>query len=235
MQNYNNTVIISADRNGSTAFVESIKKNKYYQTTEINLGECFSQDYEDNPRYPYPPGSQNAEPRTDFWNEELYKPSEVIDAINIGTGKQVILKCLITWLNFNDHYFDIKSKRKIFLYRNMFESSLSRCLAQKNGTWQNDMSTDKHVIPEDFFISKLEFRIERYSEFLDQILNWTNEIVFYETFKFKKNIVVKKNTDRINVISNYNDLRKIYNRYKDTIYDIEKKINKKDQTLRLCN
>jgi hypothetical protein len=117
----------------------------------------------------------------------------------------------------------------------MFESSLSRCLAQKNGTWQNDMSTDKHVIPEDFFISKLEFRIERYSEFLNQILNWTNEIVFYETFKFKKNIIVKKNTDRINVISNYNDLRKIYNRYKDIIDDIEKKINKKDQTLRLSN
>lgn len=233
MCNCNNTVVISADRNGSTAFIESIKKDKYNQLLEINLGECFSQDYEDNPRYPYGAGSLNAEPRPKFWNEQLYTPSQVINTINIGTGKKVLLKCLITWQNFNESYFDINSKRKIFLHRNIFDSSLSRCLAQKIGQWHNETNADVHTIPEDFFISTLEFRIGRYDKFLDQILNWTNEIVFYETFEFKKNIVVRKNTDRINVVSNYKDLKKIYNQYKNTIDNIEKNINKKDQTLRL--
>lgn len=225
MENYNNTVVIAADRNGSTAFIESIKRNNYNHTTEINLGECFSQDYENNPRYPYRPGSHNADPRPHFWNEQIYKPSQVIDAINIGTGKRVILKCLITWQNFNNSYFDIKAKRKIFLYRNMFASSLSKCLAQKIGTWHNDMSTDVHIIPEDFFISGLEWRIKRYNKFLDQILDWTNEIVLYDEYHFKEDISIKKNPDRKKIVSNYDDLKEIYNnKYANTVNDIEKEI-----------
>ena len=71
MENYNNTVVITADRNGSTAFIESIKRNNYNSIVEINLGECFSQDY--------------GNPSPKFWNEQIYKPPQVIDAINIGT------------------------------------------------------------------------------------------------------------------------------------------------------
>ena len=224
LNNYNNTVVISADRNGSTAFIESIKRYNYNLTTEINLGECFSQDYEDNPRYPYKPGSQNAEPRPEFWNEQIYSPPQVIDAINIGTGKRVILKCLITWQNFNESYFDIKSKRKIFLYRNMFDSTLSRCLAHKIGIWQNDMSTDTHIIPEDFFISKLECRIQSYNKFLNQVLDWTNEIILYEEYEFKKDISLKKHPDRIKIVSNYNDLKEIYREYSYSIDAIENDI-----------
>ena len=224
MEHYNNTVVITADRNGSTAFIESIKKNNFNLTSEINLGECFSQDYEDNPRYPYRPGAQNAEPRPKFWNEQMYSPPQVIDAINIGTGKRVILKSLITWQNFNESYFDIKAKRKIFLYRNMFDSTLSRCLAQKNGIWQNDASTDMHTIPEDYFIEKLEWRIQSYNKFIDQIIYWTNEIILYEKYKFKKDIRIRKNTDRKYIINNYDNLKKIYNRYSNIIDTIEKKI-----------
>jgi len=95
LENYNNTVVITADRNGSTAFIESIKRNNYNSTVEINLGECFSQDY--------------GNPSPKFWNEQIYKPPQVIDAINIGTGKRVIVKCLITWKNFNESYFDINT------------------------------------------------------------------------------------------------------------------------------
>jgi len=225
LEHYNNTVVITADRNGSTAFIESIKKNKLnLSTVEINLGECFSQDYEENPRYPYRQGSQNAEGRAEFWNEQIYSPAQVIDAINIGTGKRVILKCLITWQNFNNSYFDIKAKRKIFLYRNMFDSTLSRCLAQKNGYWHNDESTDMHTIPEDFFIEKLEWRINRYNIFLDQILDWTNEIILYEKYNFKKDIIVRKNYDRKTIVKNYDNLKEIYRSYANAIDNIEKEI-----------
>ncbi len=225
MEHYNNTVVITADRNGSTAFIESIRRSKLnISTTEINLGECFSQDYDENPRYPYRPGSQNAEPRPEFWNEQMYSPAQVIDAINIGTGKRVILKCLITWQNFNNSYFDIKAKRKIFLYRNMFDSTLSRCLAQKIGVWHNDTSIEMHTIPEDYFIEKLESRIQSYNIFLDRILDWTNEIVLYEKYTFKKDIIMKKNTDRKTIVNNYDNLKEIYYSYENIIDNIEKEI-----------
>ena len=223
LENYNNTVVITADRNGSTAFIESIKIDNYNLTYEINLAECFSQDYDDNPRYEYKTG-QNSRPRPHFWNEQIYKPSQVIDAINIGTGKKVILKCLITWQNFNELYFNIKAKRKIFLYRNMFDSSLSKCLAEKTGEWHNDVGTDTHTIPEDFFTDILEWRIERYSKFLDQILDWTNEIVIYEEYKFKEDISVKKHPDRKMIVSNYNNLKEIYRKYSYSIDAVEKEI-----------
>lgn len=210
LENYNNTVVITADRNGSTAFIESIKRNNYNSIVEINLGECFSQDY--------------GNPSPKFWNEQIYKPPQVIDAINIGTGKRVIVKCLITWKNFNESYFDIKSKRKIFLYRNMFDSSLSNCLGQKIGTWHNDMSTDTHTISKEFFITVLEYRIKKYNKFLDKILDWTNEIVLYEEYNFKRNIPLRKHPDRKKIVSNYDDLKEIYNEYAHTINTIENDI-----------
>lgn len=224
MENYNNTVVITADRNGSTAFMQSIKIDNYNLTSEINLGECFSQDYDDNPMHLYKPGSQNSEPRPEFWNEQMYSPPQVIDAINIGTGKKVILKCLITWKNFNESYFNIKAKRKIFLYRNMLDSSLSKCLALKTGDWHDDMNTNTHIISEDSFISELKTRIRKYNKFLDQILDWTNEIVIYEEYRFKKKISLKKHPDRKMIINNYNDLKEIYHEYSYSIDAIEKEI-----------
>ena len=225
MEHYNNIVVITSDRCGSTAFIESIKKpSNVNQTTQINLAECFSQDYEINPRYPFGPRAQNYDPKPKFWNEQTYSPPQVIDAINIGTGKSVVLKCLITWANFNNSYFDIKAKRKIFLHRNMFDSTLSRCVAHKTTQWHNATSTIKHNIPEDFFISKLEWRIRKYNEYLHQILDWSNETVLYEEYQFGENGTVKKNPDKMDIVINYDNLKEIYDSYSMIINSIEEQI-----------
>lgn len=216
LENYNNTVILSADRNGSTAFQNEIQPMSQNQDYFIFLSECFSQDKNKN----QPPA---------WWEPSSYSPAKVIETINKGTGKSVSLKIQITWPNFNNNYFDIIANRRIFLHRNLFDSTLSRCIAQQTGLWHtltNESPNVKNVsIGLDFFKSRLEYRIEKYLDAIPYIYNWANEFYRYETYKFTKKIHIKPNPDKKQYVLNYKELFDFYNSYSEIDY-IETEIKK---------
>ena len=83
------------------------------------------------------------------------------------------------------------------------------------------------------FISDKNLKVEliliiddgkKYNKFLDKILDWTNEIVLYEEYNFKRNIPLRKHPDRKKIVSNDDDLKEIYNEYAHTINTIENDI-----------
>lgn len=218
---YGNVVVMSADRNGSTAFMENLKGSLNLNGDyEIYLGECFSQDPEKN------------QP-TSWWDPSAVTPRQTIDFINRGTGKRVMLKLQITWPNFDNSYFDINAERRIFFHRNLFDSTLSRCVALKTGKWftghdeeYNDDSTIK--IPEDFFILKLEYRIEQYLKYLEQIRKWCNECYRYESYNYKDDLIIKPNLDKTRLVDNYYKLKYIYHSYPE-VAEIERILNEMTQ------
>ena len=71
-----NIVIISADRCGSTALQQHILGNNLNNDSMVWLGECFNTKMSQNVPY----------------NPEKYPPKSVINSINQGTGKNVIVK-----------------------------------------------------------------------------------------------------------------------------------------------
>jgi len=212
-KDYNNIVIISADRSGSTAFQHNLLGPIFNNNTILWLGECFSQD------------SGKGQPPK-WYNPKLYNPKQVIDIVNIGTGKSVLVKIQITYPNFSNDFLNISSKRKIFFHRNLFDSTLSRCIAQKTGKWlslQEKQNVENIEISEEFFLSRLHWRIEQYMKHLDNVLEWSNEIYRYETYKYSKNLFIKKNKDKKLIVKNYDKLKKIFEKQKD-IKIIENKI-----------
>lgn len=217
---YGNTLVLSADRNGSTAFMQDLKTNLNLNGDfEIFLGECFSQDSKKN----QPPS---------WWDPEGVPPSKVVDYINRGTGKSVILKLQITWPTFNNTYFNINATRRIFFHRNLFDSTLSRCIALRTGRWFThrdetpETSINTITIPEDFFTIRLEYRIEQYIKNMQYIQNWCNEWYRYETYNYCKNLIIIPNLDKNLVVNNYQKLKSIYNTYYE-INEIENMINEK--------
>lgn len=216
MENFDNIVILSADRNGSTAFQNDIKPMSQNQDYFIFLSECFSQDENKN----QPPV---------WWDSIMYPPAKVIETINKGTGKSVSLKIQITWPNFNCNYFDISAKRRIFLHRNLFDSTLSRCIAQQTGLWHtliDESPTIKNVcIGLDFFKLRLEYRIEKYLNAIPYIYDWANEFYRYETYNFTKNLHIKPNPNKEKYILDYKDLFDLYKSYSEVNY-IESEIKK---------
>lgn len=213
MENYNNIVIISADRNGSTAFQHDVLGRNLNNDKILWMGECFSQDPE-----------KNQPPR--WYDPVTYKPKDVINVVNHGTGKSVLLKIQITYPEFNTDFLDINATRKIFYHRNLFDSTLSRCIAQKTGHWfkfSNDDGYDDLTIPEDFFLSRLEYRIEQYNKHIDSVLEWANEVYRYESYKYSPKLTIKRNPDKSNTVKNYNKLYNLFAKYRDII-DIESKV-----------
>jgi len=215
LENYNNVIIISADRNGSTAFQQTIFNIKQNQDSHhVWLGECFSNDASK--------GLPNS------WHNPNVSPADVIEHFNKGTGKGAYLKIQITWPNFNKLFFDIPAQRKIFLHRNLFDSTLSRCVAQLTGKWftYNDSkkSTDRIVIDKEFFLSRFEYRLDRYLKHIDQILEWKNEYYRYENYNYESVKDMRKNRDKKDVVINYDELFDIYQKYSE-IEDIEKCLN----------
>lgn len=219
LENYNNTIILSADRNGSSAFQYDIQPMKINQDSFIFLSECFSQD----PEKGQPPN---------WWDSVAYPPSQVIETINKGTGKSVSLKIQITWGNFNKSYFDIAAKRKIFLHRNLFDSTLSRCIAQKTGLWHvykdNPPLINCTEIETDFFQARLEYRIEKYIDALPHIYNWATEFYRYENYTFRNKLQITPNPSKKDYILNYKDLFELYNSYNEIKF-IETEIEKIEQ------
>ena len=210
LENYNNIVIVSADRNGSTAFQHNILGPNYNNDDLLWLGECFSQDHEKG----QPPV---------WYNPSVYSPKNVINTVNIGTGKSVLLKIQITYPNFNKTFLDIQAERKIFFHRNLFDSTLSRCIAQTTGKWWWTQEKDQVVnISKEFFISRLEWRIEQYTKHIDSVLSWANEIYTYETYTYNENNPIKRNKNKKTVVENYNELKNVFDNY--DISRIENKI-----------
>jgi hypothetical protein len=213
LENYHNIVIISADRNGSTAFQHNILGQNLNNDKLLWMGECFSQDAEKN----QPPA---------WYNPNKFTPKETIKTVNIGTGKPVLIKIQITYPNFNKNFLEITAERKIFFHRNLFDSTLSRCIAQKTGKWwwNEESNKDKSVlIPEEFFLSRLEWRIDQYIHHIDAVLDWANEIYTYENYNYDQTLFLKPNKDKKEVVKNYNDLYKLY-KEKNSIKEIEEKI-----------
>lgn len=204
MENYNNIIIISADRNGSTAFQKSIFKIHQNQDDQhVWLGECFSND--------------KGKGLPNSWYDKSLKPKDVIEHFNKGVGKGVYLKIQITWPNFNYDYFDIPAKRRIFLHRNLFDSTLSRCVAQLTGQWftydHTNTITEPIEINEKFFRSRLEWRIEKYMLYLDSICKWKNEFYLYDTHDFSNVTDMKKNQNRKDIVKNFDYLKKVFEEY----------------------
>ncbi len=215
---YGNTIVLSADRNGSTAFIQNLKISRSLNgDSEVLLGECFSQDSNKN----QPPG---------WWDPENIPPSKVVEYVNRGTGKPATIKLQLTWPTFNKTYFDIKADKRIFFHRNLFDSTLSRCVALTTGHWFTTQNEDIDIssinIPQQFFVSRLEYRIEKYLEYIEYIQNWCNEWYRYETYKYPKNLIIKPNVDKQLIVDNYQDLKSVYNRYSETV-DIEKILSEK--------
>ena len=213
LENYNNIVIISADRNGSTAFQHNILGQNLNNDRILWMGECFSQDAEKN----QPPA---------WYNPLIHSPQRVIDTVNVGTGKSVLLKIQITYPNFDNTFLDIKAKRKIFFHRNLFDSTLSRCIAQTTGKWwwTKESNNDKSVsITEEFFLSRLDWRIEQYTAHIDAVLEWANEVYTYEKYNYNQNLFLKPNKDKKEVVENYEELYNLY-KEKTIIKTIEEKI-----------
>lgn len=216
LENYDNIIVMSADRNGSTAFQQSIFKISQNQDFKhVWLGECFSND--DSKGLPMP------------WYDSTIAPKDVIEHFNKGTGKGVYLKIQITWPSFNDKFFEIPANRRIFLHRNLFDSTLSRCIGQLTGYWFTDSTSQQNtntiIVPVDFFKARLEYRIDKYSEYIDKIKNWKNEFYRYETYNYSNsNTNIKKNVDKKSLVINYDQLFDIYKTY-SVIDEIEKCLN----------
>lgn len=195
-----NIVVVSADRNGSTAFMDELPKSGSLNGDfEIVLSECFSQD-----------AAKNQPPN--WWDPTGYPPAKVIEYLNRGTGKSVLLKIQITWPNFDLSYLEIEATRKIFFHRNLFESTLSRCMAQTTGHWHSLRGEDTQPYPEtridlDFFESRFLYRIEQYEKFIDPVLHWCNEIYHYETYKFAPQNILQTNPKKQASIVNYSELK----------------------------
>lgn len=205
MENYNNIVIISADRNGSTAFQHDVLGRNLNNDRLLWMGECFSQDPEKN----QPPS---------WYDPNTYKPKNVIDIVNKGTGKGVLLKIQITYPEFNNEFLNINANRKIFFHRNLFDSTLSRCVAQKTGHWFKFDNSDRYDpldIPVDFFISRLDYRIEQYNKHIDSVLEWAGEVYRYENYKYSRNLETKPNPDKSNTVKNYNQLYDVFTSYRE--------------------
>jgi hypothetical protein len=212
LENYNNIVIISADRNGSTAFQHNILGSNFNNDSLLWMGECFSQD--------------SAKGQPPSWYDPAYTPKDVIQTVNVGTGKPVLIKVQITYPNFDKSYLDITAKRKIFFHRNLFDSTLSRCIAQITGKWwkHQESITDNVVrIAPDFFMSRLDWRIEQYQRHLDSVLEWANEVYRYETYSYLDDNIIKPNKNKKDVVENYNELYDLFNENTD-IKKIEEKI-----------
>ena len=215
LENYKNIIIISADRNGSTAFQKSIFKIPQNQDAHhVWLGECFSND--------------KGKGLPNNWYDESIKPKDVVEHFNKGVGKGVYLKIQITWPNFNYDYFDIPAERRIFLHRNLFDSTLSRCVAQLTGEWftfkNSTIPSNKIIIDLDFFKSRLEYRLERYVKYIKTINQWRNEYYRYETHNFDNMLDLQKNQNRKQVVDNYDELFDLYKQYNE-IEEIEKCLN----------
>lgn len=215
-----NIIVLSADRNGSTAYMENLKKTSKYTLNgdyEVFLSECFSQDE-----------GKNQPPH--WWDPVNFPPDEVVRAINFGTGKRVVLKLQITWPTFDSTYYKINASRKIFLHRNLFDSTLSRCVALKTGHWFTDLNSEQNTglvhIDADFFKSRLDYRIERYIQNLDYILTWCNEWIRYENYNYQNDLRIKPNIDKQLVVENYNELYDLF-QSRAEIKVIEKEISKK--------
>lgn len=219
LENYNNIILISADRNGSTAFQEMLTPRRLNGDYEVFLGECFSQD----PDKQQPPS---------WYDPVNYGPKLLVETVNKATGKPVVLKAQITYPNFSLEILEIPAARKIFLHRNLFDSTLSRCIAQHTGHWftniNDTVNTDQIEIPLDFFISRLEWRIERYSVYLTSVLEWCNELYCYETYNYKVNLSIKPNNDKKFIVKNYDELKNKFLSYQQISKInllIEKQIN----------
>jgi len=212
LENYNNIVIISADRNGSTAFQHDILGSNFNNNDLLWMGECFNLHNDSGQ-----PGS---------WYNPAYTPKDVIQTVNIGTGKSVLIKVQITFPTFDKGYLDIPAKRKIFFHRNLFDSTLSRCIAQITGKWwkHQESITDNVVrIAPDFFMSRLDWRIEQYQRHLDSVLEWANEVYRYETYSYRDDNIIKPNKNKKDVVENYNELYDLFKENTD-IKKIEEKI-----------
>jgi hypothetical protein len=209
LENFDNIVIISADRNGSTAFQYNIFSPSLNNNDEnyIWIGEGFHSN------------SENIK-------SKKCTPKEVIYSINQGTHKSVVLKSQITYPDFNRGFFDIEASRKIFLHRNLFDSTLSRCIAQTINRWHNlnDEDYAELEIPIKMFKDRLEYRIEKYSLYIDDILKWSEEFYKYEELKFKENLFIKTNPDKKQKVKNYFELYDLFLKY-DEVNTIEDKIN----------
>lgn len=213
-----NIILLSADRNGSTAFMDKLKTSTNLNGDfEIHLGECFSQDIAKE----QPPS---------WWKPNEYKPSEAIKFLNYSTGKNVLLKLQITWPTFDKSLYEIEAKRKIFLHRNLFDSTLSRCIALQTGRWftftTDEPDPPQIEIDEEFFKIRLEYRIEKYLENLDYISNWCNEWHRYENIDYEGKPQTIRNPKKTSIVKNYKHLYKIFKNYKQ-IGVIEKEINLK--------
>lgn len=213
MENYNNIILISADRNGSTAFQEGLKIGGPNGDTQIFLGECFSQDPVKN----QPP----------LWhNPTVATPKDMVETVNKLTGKPVLIKIQITYPNFTKEYLEIPASQKIFLHRNLFDSTLSRCIAQQTGKWwwyQESNVDSSIIIPPEFFLSRLHWRIEQYTLHIDNVLEWTNKIYRYEDYNYSDKIALKPNKDKKQVVKNYSKLYNLFLKEKN-IEIIENKI-----------
>jgi hypothetical protein len=204
LEHYNNTILISADRNGSTAFQETIRHPGLNGDFEVFLGECFSQD----PHKDQPPS----------WHDpDNYSPLQLVETVNKATGKPVVLKAQITYPNFTTEFLEIPAQRKIFLHRNLFDSTLSRCIGQKTGHWfttnNNDQPQSAVHIMSDFFTSRLAWRLERYQLYLPAVLDWCNECYRYETHQYRSNLKIVPNVSKQSVVTNYDELLHIFNQY----------------------
>jgi hypothetical protein len=82
------------------------------------------------------------------------------------------------------------------LHRNLFDSTLSRCVAQLTGEWFTDKHStypsNKIIIDLDFFKSRLEYRLERYVKYIKTINQWRNEYYRYETHNFDNVLDLQK-------------------------------------------
>jgi len=209
LENFDNIVIISADRNGSTAFQYDIFSPGLtnYDEKYLWLGEGFHSN-------------------SNQLEKTKYSPKEIVETLNYGLYKSVILKSQITYPNFNKSFFDISATRKIFLHRNLFDSTLSRCVAQTINRWHNikDEHYDSLEISLDMFKDRLEYRIEKYLMYVDDIIEWANEFYIYENIIYNKDCFIKKNPNKKHKVKNYNKLYELFLKY-NQIKQIEKKLN----------
>lgn len=208
LENFNNIVIISADRNGSTTFQYNIFNPGLNNNDEeyLWLGEGFHSN-------------------SNQLQKTKYSPKEIVETLNHGLHKSVILKSQITYPNFNNSFFDISATRKIFLHRNLFDSTLSRCIAQTINRWHNikDKDYDSLEISLDMFKDRLEYRIEKYLMYVDHIIDWANEFYIYDNITYNKDSFIKKNPNKKQKVKNYNQLYDLFLKY-NQIKEIEKKV-----------
>lgn len=213
LESCNNIVIVSADRNGSTAFQHDLLGANLNNDHLLWMGECFSQD-------------PNKNQPTSWYDPVGFRPHDVISAVNAGTGKNVLIKIQITYPNFSSEFLEIAATRRIFFHRNLFDSTLSRCIAQRTGHWFrfDDESYDDLNIPLDFFSSRLQYRIGCYQTHLDAVLAWANEIRRYELHEYGQGLSIKPNPSKQNKVVNYDELYDHFRSYGE-IDQIEHKVN----------